>query len=521
MRSSRLSDFAPSAERGLRVLLVGIALGFVGLFYMIALRRYRFPLQLEWAEGGVLDMVRRVVAHQQIYVAPSKDFIPFMYTPLYYYLSAGLSRLTGLSFVPLRLVSIVATTGCLVLIYRYVRRITGDRFVGFVACGLFAALYGLTNTWFDLARVDMLYLFFLLLAIDASQRGAAVWSAIAFAVAFQTKQSAAGVAVLVLAHEIRRPRKLIEGLGTFGLLAGISYLWLDHENGGWYRYYTTFLPSHQAWVSHKFLSFWLNDLIDPLGIALVVIVLGAMLVVLAGPGDLRQRYFVGFTTVGITVSSLSARLHLGGTTNVTLPMLAWICMLFGICLHAVLQGTERAPRELASTLRVAVIVGCMVQFAQLYYSPGPLVPTAAQKASAATLLGRVSAVDGKIFVIHDVIDSGMAGKQGFANSMAMWDVLRADHGPAGVKLREELVRAFQQREYTGILSDRAPGEMDPWEEGFLTEVTAAAGAAYPERQEMLSPLESVLFWENPVTPGVQPRYLYLPRVGSGVGVEAH
>ncbi len=513
MRSSELIDFAPAAERGLRVLLTGVALGFVGLFYLIAFRRYRFPLQLEWAEGGVLDMVRRVVSHQQVYVAPSKDFIPFMYTPLYYYLSAGLSRLTGLSFVPLRLISIAATTGCLAVIYRYVRRITDDRFVSFMACGLFAALYGLANSWFDLARVDMLYLFFLLLAIDASQRGFAVWSAVAFAVAFQTKQSAAGVAVLVLAHEIRRPRKLIEGLGTFGLLAGISYLWIDHANGGWYRYYTMFLPSHQAWVSHKFMSYWLHDLIDPLGIALVVIVLGATLALMAGGTDARQRFFVGFTTVGIVASTLSSRLHLGGTTNVTLPMLAWICMLFGVCLHAVLQGASRAPRELRFGLRVAALAGCMVQFAQLYYSPGPLAPTAAQKAEAVQLLGRVSAVDGKIFVIHDVIDSGMAGKQEFANSMAMWDVLRADHGPAGVKLREELVQAFKQKEYAGILSDRAPQDMDPWEEGFLAEVTAAAGEAYPVRKEMLSPLESVLFWENPVTPGVQPRYMYLPRQG--------
>ena len=168
MRSSKLIDFAPAAERGLRALLTGIALGFVGLFYLIAFTRYRFPLQLEWAEGGVLEMVRRVVSHQQVYVAPSKDSIPFMYTPLYYYLSAGLSRLTGLSFVPLRLICIAATTGCLVVIYRYVRRITGDRFVGLIACGLFAALNGLSNAWFDRARVDMLSLFFLLLAIDAA-----------------------------------------------------------------------------------------------------------------------------------------------------------------------------------------------------------------------------------------------------------------------------------------------------------------------------------------------------------------
>jgi hypothetical protein len=78
----------------------------------------------------------------------------------------------------------------LTLIFGLVRRNTGDRFSAWVACGLFAALYGQSTGWFDLARVDMLYLFFLLLAIDLAQRGFSVWSAIAFVVAFQTKQSA-------------------------------------------------------------------------------------------------------------------------------------------------------------------------------------------------------------------------------------------------------------------------------------------------------------------------------------------
>jgi predicted membrane-bound dolichyl-phosphate-mannose-protein mannosyltransferase len=103
-------------------------------------------------------------------------------------------------------------------------------------------LYGQSTGWFDLARVDMLYLFFLLLAIDLAQRGFSVWSAIAFVVAFQTKQSAAAVAVFVLMHEIRRPRRLIEGLGVFGSGVALSSWVIDRESHGWYRYYTVFLP---------------------------------------------------------------------------------------------------------------------------------------------------------------------------------------------------------------------------------------------------------------------------------------
>jgi len=200
-----------SIELGFNCLLSLIASGFIALFYLIAYRRFRYPDQLEWLEGGVLDAVRRVVHHQPVYVAPSSTFIPFIYTPGYYYVSALLCRFMGVTFAPLRLLSILATTGCLVLVFCFVRRNTKSSFCGLLSAGLFAALYAQTNAWFDLARVDMLALFFLLAGIFAAQQGLTVWAAVAFAVAFQTKQSAAGVAVFVLAHEFTRPRRVFRG----------------------------------------------------------------------------------------------------------------------------------------------------------------------------------------------------------------------------------------------------------------------------------------------------------------------
>ncbi|WP_158942998.1 glycosyltransferase family 87 protein [Granulicella sp. S190] len=516
MPESKLPELAELAKRGLIFLLSLLALGFVGLFYAIALKRVTFPYMLEWSEGGVLDMMRRIVHHQQLYVAPSKDFVPFMYTPIYYYLGAVLSHFTGVGLVPLRVLSIVATTGCFVVIFHLVRRDTGDRFSAWMACGVFAALYAQTNAWFDLARVDMLYLFFLLLAIGLAERGLPVWAAIVFAVAFQTKQTALAVAVLVLAHEIGRPRKLIAGLGTFGLAVGLSSWLIDRQNHGWYRYYTAFLPSRQAWLREKFALFWLRDLIDPLGVLLLVTALGTALYFSKssrGTEDRRRMYFFLFTTVGLTVSSLSSRLHLGGSNNVTLPLYAWLCVLFGLSLHKILSSAKQAPANLSVPLQLAALVACLLQFSHLIYSPGSFVPTAAQRADATDALNRVSALPGKIFVMHHVIDAGSAGKEGFAGSMAIWDVLRADHGEAGQRLKAELIASFQNKEYDGILCDRSPSTMFPEEQDYLGEVTAAAGAAYPMQSRILSVPEEAAFYANPSTPQIKPQFLYVPRAG--------
>ncbi|HEX7158288.1 MAG TPA: hypothetical protein VF214_04715 [Edaphobacter sp.] len=485
------------------------ALGFIGLVYAIALRRFRFPMQLEWAEGVVLDMTRRVLHHQALYVAPSKDFVSFMYTPIYYYLGAALSHFTGVSLSTLRLLSLLATTGCLVLIFNFVRRTTGSLFSAWMACGLFMALYGQVNGWYDLARVDMLYLFFLLLAIDLSQRGFSVWAAIVFVIAFQTKQTALTVALFVLAHEIRRPRKLIAGLGTFGLGASISFWLINHQSHGWFQYYTVFLPSKQAWMSHKFFTFWVRDLVDPLSVTLALLMVGAGLYLSEMSKDRRQTNFVMFTTVGVTVSAITARLHLGGTTNVTLPLFAWICILFGLSLHTILAQTKRAPATLAPLLGVAVLAACGIQFVHLVYSPRVFLPNPQQKASAAQVVGRVSKLPGKIFVLHHVADAGSSDKEGFAGSMAIWDVLRADHGESGRRLKAELINSFQNHEYDGILSDGPPNAMLPEEEEFLKDVTAAATAAYPKQERVMSPAEAKDFYTSATTPQIMPQFLYV------------
>jgi hypothetical protein len=507
MHKFRSGAFTNTAERWLIILLFLTASGFIGLFYFIALRRFAYPLPLEWNECGVFDMMHRVAYHQPLYVSPSKNYVPFLYTPVYFYVGAALSHLTGASFFTLRLLSILATSGCFVLVFNSVRRNTRDLFAAWIACGLFAALYAQSGGWFDLARVDMLYLFFLLFAIELAQRRLLIWAAIVFVVAFQTKQNAAIIALFVLGAEIRRPRKLLEGLGTFGVGAALSSWLLNRQSHGWYRYYTFFVPAHHAWVKQNLASFLLRELVDPLGVAIVLVLLAMALYVSLSQEGQGNPYFVLLTTIGVTVSSLSGRLHMGGAANATLPLYAWICILFGQSLHFVLSQIKRTPIAIAPLLRVVALAACGIQFAQLLYAPGRYVPTATQKADAVRVLNRVSVLPGKTFVMHRVIDVGTAGKQEFAGYWEIWDLLRADQGPIGQKLKSELINSFQNREYSGIISDLALDEEAPGEGAYLQDIRAAAAAAYPEQERMLTPSEE--FFANPSQ--AKPEFLYLPR----------
>src|SRR6185503_15120978 len=72
----------------------------------VFLARLRYPLDLEWMEGGVLTHALRLASGQPLYAEPSVDFVSFLYTPLYPAVLCVLAKVFGLSYVLGRAVSI-------------------------------------------------------------------------------------------------------------------------------------------------------------------------------------------------------------------------------------------------------------------------------------------------------------------------------------------------------------------------------------------------------------------------------
>ena len=57
-----------------------------------------YPYDLEWMEGGMLHHAQRIHGGLGIYVAPSIEFIPYLYTPLYPSLLALFGGAFGISY---------------------------------------------------------------------------------------------------------------------------------------------------------------------------------------------------------------------------------------------------------------------------------------------------------------------------------------------------------------------------------------------------------------------------------------
>ena len=441
-----------------RVLLVTLAFlscAFILLFFWVALSRLHFPLQLEWLEGGILDTAVRVLHHQAIYVEPTYRFVNGLYTPLYYYVGALFIRGGGPSLGSLRMISIASTAGCLLILFLLTQNITRDKFAALLSSGLFAALYGAVDGWYDLARVDMLYLFLTLLAIFLSYRSQTVLAALVFILAYQTKQGAGMVAVFVLLHEIGRPRKIITGMSIF--LAGTfaSVLYLNHRSGGWYDYYTLQILGHQALVPQEFLSFWTRDLLSHLGLAIAVIAFGLLSSSpkWKEPRQRRLSVFLALSTVGMLVSAFSGRVHSGGAVNAMLPIYAWLCALFGIAVAA-MRKMKVSPDSSTNTLafQVILLLMCVMQFAQLVYPANRMIPSKRANQEAHDVLARIAALPGDYLVWNNCVDLTPIGKPTFATSEAVWEVLRGDHGPAAQALKQSLEDAVANHRFNGVIS---------------------------------------------------------------------
>ena len=166
-----MDDSPPATEQPKRWWWIGVCVALaIPALVQIALvgiawaGRFFYPFDLEWMEGGMLAHAQQIRDGSQVYAEPSVHFIAYPYTPLYSIVVASLGSVFGVSYQVARFVSIVATGISGAMIMFAVQREAETTLklekwvVSVVALGLFAAAYPWMDGWYDLARVDSLFL---------------------------------------------------------------------------------------------------------------------------------------------------------------------------------------------------------------------------------------------------------------------------------------------------------------------------------------------------------------------------
>jgi hypothetical protein len=416
---------------------------------------YRY--QLEWMEGGVLDVVARVRAGEAIYVAPTIEYVPHVYPPLYFHAAALVSRVAGLDLLAGRLVSLGATLAIFAMLFVATRRATRSTALASASVALFVATYALTSRWFHLARVDMLFVALLLggaiVLRDATWKRSGALAGVLFALAFFTKQPAALAAgpllLFALADDVRRA---LSALAVLAVGAGSGVLLLSALTDGWFAYYAFDLPAQHdlavgASLSYLGTRFW------PFAPAFAA---AAWVVVRRFVREAPHRGVDLGTFLGFTLSSVVSFAHTGAETNALLPMVVAVALLAP---RVVARGhdsdPEPAPRR-ARWIAAVALLAFAIEIALLVEPARASLPSPGAEEQGDAFLAWVGAREGEVLLPDHRFLQTRVGKRSFGLGMAARDVLRAERGDRGRTLLEaSLAHALEERRFsTVVLSQR-------------------------------------------------------------------
>ena len=474
-----------------------VATGLAGLWALtLALcfaLRIGFPLELEWMEGGALHQALRLQQGLPIYPAPSAEFVPFLYTPLYPALLAALGLVVPLDYVLGRAVSVLAVVAVGAGLWRLVGREGKPRAHQAAAVGLWCAGYVFSFRWYDVARADSLFLALLLWGLvllrDAGERPRrALLAGLLVALAFWTKQTAAvfvpasGLAALWVA-----PRALPRYVVAIAVIDGLGVAVGQHLTDGELWRYIYELHQAHAFNHERFVrKTWGMLLHAAPPLALLLAGLAA--------ASLRRAWLRRAGRASAKVMSLRTGPEEHGTQDMSGAAYWGLLALAGLLASALGYSTQWAEPNAfmpavcfgAAFVAVALPVGCgealalglvaaQLVFALLLeprYQPiqdhglaaGPLLrsyawqdpsrtlPSAPQRDHARTLRAELAAHEGPILALQRPWWSVLAGGPGHVGAMGLHDV------PPHLQrtIERDLVAAVDAGHFSAVYLDGEP-----------------------------------------------------------------
>lgn len=463
--------------QALRISAFALVLAHIVIVAAVIVLRIGYLYELEWMEGGMLDHVGRLLEGKSLYVAPSLDFVPFLYPPLYYSISALAAKLLGLSFLPLRSVSLASSIFCGWLIYRFASSEEG-REAGWLAVGLFVATFFIGGAWFDLARVDMLFLALLLAAFstvkDRQTAGRYALAGLLLGLAFLTKQTTLVAAAPFVGYALWRDKLKALPTPVVGIVIAGGVLFMLHRaSSGWSSFYILELPKGHGWHFSSLISFWTNDLLGVLGIAVIVASAG----ILGMPSGKRMWWL--FVVAGVGSAAFVSRLHDGGYVNVLIPLYAVGAVLFGIGavrLDVWVESLKPRATIAASTLLYGAIC---VQFVSLVSNPAAQVPSRAHAEAGERVEAFMRAQSGVLYAPAHGYLAARSGHAFGAHAMAVMDLLRTDLEERSL-LVDDFAEALTEQRFERILlpeiADIGLGLSDPHAESLYVRIDSLGGA---------------------------------------------
>jgi 4-amino-4-deoxy-L-arabinose transferase-like glycosyltransferase len=414
--------------------------------------RVTFPFDLEWMEGGMVDHMLRVREGLPLYVAPSFEFVPFIYAPLFYWLGAAASYVTGVGPVALRSVAVLSIIVTCVAAFALIQRATRSRAAACIAVGTFLATYELSGGWMDIARVDSTFLAIQTCAvwIALSERRWAIVAAGALVpLTFLTKQYGAIVVGPIALHYLlnrgwRASAAFTAVAGTLGVLA--TFL-LQASSAGWFWFWTFSVPARHASIGRSVTELLNEMVLQPAPLAATLALLGGFMLAQRLWRDRRSEsgLLLSYAAV-LAVQAIASYRHAGSYLNCLMPLHLALALLIGF-------AAAYAPRVGGAFLQGSVLAVLGLQLLLWTYSPGRWIPSRKDRVEAERLTAMLQEEPGRTLFAFRGFFGAPGANPPHAHQMAIGDLIQADYPELTRAVRSEAEEYFSKRTLERVVLD--------------------------------------------------------------------
>jgi hypothetical protein len=451
------------------------AIGQIVLLLWAVFSRLAYPYDLEWMEGCMLGHAMRIADRDGIYVEPTVEFIPYLYTPLYPALLALLGGVFGISYGLGRAISVLAMVSTIgFIVAAIVRQPDVNRraawFGGIAAAGLFAATYPWVEGWYDLVRADMLFIVMVIGGLlgllhwaripgEGGRRRVGAAAAI-LALSFFCKQTgvfyvAAGGAALLVLNWRRMPLYI-----AVTAAIGLGGAWLfDRASGGWFWTYAFEVHQAHDWNRDRFVASF-GHILGQFPLMTAVIAAGMASVGVTWtisrrrpPGSLAFVYWTPIFALSCVVGAIS-----WGTQwahfNAFIPAMTTGAIAAGAAIPAIVGASslwQRWPAWWAPLVGLVCAAALSGQLALAWWQPDRFTPSASDREAGDALVARLRTIEGDVFMPYHPWYPVMAGKPFFTHRMGLLDMTY------GGKWKVPGVRdGFRNHRFAAVVLDNRP-----------------------------------------------------------------
>ncbi len=450
--------------RGTAVCLVAL---YAAVLVFLIVARLTYPFELDFIEGGTLVQAWRTARGLPVWLPPNREFVPYAYTPLFASLAAIPLQWTGPVLWPLRLIAVLATCATAVTLWLVARRLAGP-LLGFLCAGLFLAGYDIVGGWYDLTRVDSLFMALAFggmalaaaagartgqvpVAVSLTRRATILWvsAACLMALAFFAKQTALGFGLAVAAWTVIacgwRAGALFSAVYAMLLGAGIGMLNLSSD--GAFGAVVFFLAANEPLEGPRLARFVVNELLGRMAPLAVLLVYAAWQSrrTASVVTWVRDNPWLVFTGAALVLSALQ-RARPGGALNSLLPLYTLLCLAPALAWAAGTQAKTAWPQRAVQATVLILVIG---QLLLGRYDPRQHYPTPAMRAAGERLVQRIANTNGPVWVVDQPSFNLLAGQEPAVSLNALYAARRRGIDP----FPTDLVEAIEQQSFVLILTN--------------------------------------------------------------------